>query len=164
MDKEYLLAHLLAQSEAGSEFRSWPAHITLVPWFNVEDLPTFMNSLEIMTSGVQPIHTVTGSLEELGESRREEVRKILRTTELQVFHLALLGITQSRAALKDKSRHFGEAYNPHITKHSGMEAGQLITLNSFSLVEAEERQQRGNRLKTVLKTYVLLDESHETTA
>ena len=151
-DKEYMVAHLL---DSIDEFRSWPPHITLLPWMTTVDVPKLEDSFQTVADSTGLITLTTGPLE-LKDNRFEEVRKIIKTEQLDELHMALLGAAKHIGQFGPKIKHFGRpGYNPHITKHSGISEGDDILMRSFSLIEAEEKRPEENRLKTVIGTFRL---------
>ncbi|MGZ6005378.1 MAG: 2'-5' RNA ligase family protein [Candidatus Saccharimonadales bacterium] len=167
MAKEYMLAHLLEEPRQENDiFKSWPAHITVLPWFVCKDLVVIEDALHEACDQIEPIVVQTGPMLMLGPKHDKPARQVGKTPKLQRMHLDILDVISNPdngARIQNKIEYFGNAYNPHITKHARFDEGQPVIIDQISLVSASEIEPNNHRLKVIERTFKL-GLGHEATA
>lgn len=158
-----MLAHMVEPMPALQEFRIWPQHITLVPWFDTDNPERLKQELEIVAGDILPLSLTIGEMAIFGARRGKPltVRLIQKSPGIEELHEKLINITEKYGELVSE-RYIRERYTPHITRRDGVifEVGQTHVLNSFDLIEAP-RGSGGNKPKVSRARF---EASHESTA
>lgn len=149
-----MIAHFTEQVDPGYEFKDWPLHISILPWFR-RNKAIVVAELELTVEHMKSCRIALGAkalgdVELFGMDENIPVRRVRDCTSLGVMHGMLL--SQFQLDLEDKT-FIGGAYNPHLTIRENEDPGEgfEIDINDISLVEY------GKPVKKVVRTFNLRD-------
>lgn len=145
MTKEYVVVALIHPMNMGDVFESWPLHMTLVPWFTLDNKRLFMDDAQKLAKRYSRIDSVVGEVRQWGNL---SVNVLERTPRLHSLHIDLLQLVRSHGQLKVREQYTGEHYTPHIThqKYTSVMKGEHVVISSIYLVE----KSADSRLKKVI--------------
>jgi len=158
-EKRLMIAHFVDPIDSGRQFDTWPLHITLMPWFRMNELAAEekleeaardMRSFQLAL-GETAVKTL-GNIELFGQNIDIPARRIVEPTSLGVMHGRLLGEFYNK--LEDVKYVAGN-YSPHVTirENNDPGIGAKIKVDKISLIEYDKP------LKTVVRNYNLNDET-----
>jgi hypothetical protein len=154
-----ILVHLVEPKPVGYRFertrKSWPLHITLVPWFfaDSEQMPAFTSEITAVCEKITPPVSRVGNRELFGPNHDIPVNVLSDVLALKGLHIALLDIVdRTTEGLQVPSAYVGAQYRPHITRHNGMGAtqGDVIAVDSVALVNVD-----ASNICTVAQTFAV---------
>lgn len=140
-----MLVYFVEQQLEGWTFARahWPLHITLVPWFVVNDEEAVIRSLERLASRTEPVHLGVGEEDRLGSRRQVPVNLIANQRPIRRLHEKLLATLNEADVAFHEERFTGQHYVAHITrhKHDGRHCneGEELTVTEFQLVRLLNR-------------------------
>ncbi len=121
-------------------FSEWPLHLTLAPWFNIDnvDLPKFIDLLDNLFDQSGPLMIRLKDKQWFGHNREVPVMIVDDNERLIKLHESLLsGINQiGRIIATD---HTGNNYRPHITLKDNhkLTSGRKFDLNKIYIVSGQ---------------------------
>lgn len=141
-----LLACLMLDKVTRQEkFKTWPLHLTLVPWFEIsgQKLSVFLKNTELLGKGMPRVTLRVAGLDHFGP-RKLRVTLIEPSDALVNLHYKLLDIIQECDAKLINSNHIKQNYKPHVTNRGrrGPSRKQIICrqLHLVARCEDGERQ------------------------
>jgi 2'-5' RNA ligase len=149
--KEYLIVYLLEQLPKGLDFGRWPLHITIVPWFEIEDPAKAAEILKQVCQTHKPFWATVGPTALFGSKNNLPVHTISNPNSLVSLHKELTYLLEAANAKFPNDKNLGKNYIPHITKKSfgKVQQGYRIDIDKIHLVEAPIAN-RLTRLKKVI--------------
>jgi 2'-5' RNA ligase len=124
----------------GSQFRQWPLHVTLVPWFRLaSDSESLAHGLELALRNLAPFTVRAGSAAHFGP-RKRLVRLLEASEELRtVEHKVRSYLHKKRAWLVDETtkRHYD--FRPHVTARAEQQLGADAQLRVERLYIVEQK-------------------------
>ncbi len=135
--KEYIIAYVLEPLTTGQTFGRWPLHITIVPWFEIDNIDKAVEAVNRVVNTHKPFTVTVGQTAYFGPRQNVEVNKI-NSAPLYALHQALSQVLEASGA-KFRHRHYmGNHFNPHITKKSfaRVQPGYELNIKNILLVEA----------------------------
>ncbi|HSX45544.1 MAG TPA: 2'-5' RNA ligase family protein [Candidatus Saccharimonadia bacterium] len=143
-----LVCAFVESPDEGAEFKDWPLHVTVVPWFRIKDrsgaLATEIHDkLEIRT----PFHVVIGDETEMGHSKT--VNLVGCPTHFTEIEEQVRDILKAHDAwLVDETTKKPRDYRPHVTaqKDDRLYRGDTFICEALFIVE-----QKGGHKKVVAK-------------
>lgn len=158
---EHLVVIMLEQVQKGVEFEIWPAHITIVPWFPVDDEKKLDQILESVAAKHKKFMVSAGKVEEWGKKEKYLVQKIDEQGSLHRLHWEILHILEKNGFHVHQKDFLGEKYTPHIAlrnrlqKREELETGKEIAVKNFSLFKQLRLKKSGRMIKALVKDYEL---------
>lgn len=145
----------------GQKFEIWERHITVVPWFPVED----ENRLDGVLTGAAQRHkrfsVKAGKVEEWGRKEKYQVQKIDSDWRLLSLHWDIFRSLEKNNFPIHQKDYMGDKYSPHIALRNSLQKGKPvgrgleITINQFTLVKQDRLKGSGRMIKTAVKNYEL---------
>lgn len=138
--KPMILTVMVGGGVVGQKFRSkdWPLHITLVPWFNVDDTVLFEEKLQALLVHTNPFDVTVGEHAVFGNpARPKDVQLIQPSIELLQLHDRLLELVRIHGYIERSLSYVGKGYRPHISAYGNRTAqpGDLVKINNVWLTE-----------------------------
>lgn len=116
----------------------WPLHITLVPWFTVDDEEAIERSLDRVAAATAPLRLGVGELDNFGVRHNIPVNIIVNQEPVKALHDKLVGTLGEADIAYHEQRFMGQEYIAHITRHEvdgrHSNEGEEIMVNDFHLV------------------------------
>ncbi len=164
MAERSIIVSSLDPIKAGEQFKKWPRHITVVPWFFIPETskPSFKQALKKRAKNTSRL-TVIGDREALfGPKHDVRVRTLREIGLLANLHSLLLEDIKFFDG-KVASEYIAQNYVPHVTYQDGrgIAAGEVLQLNAVQLIEDDT-----GGMRTVEQSYALSAEeaSNEATS
>lgn len=151
-----MIAHILEPLPKGSEFVSWPLHITIVPWFGGSG-DNAIKAMRAVVRQTQPFTIGTGSREFFGSKRDKPVRLMRHEDKLHQLHNNLLDSLAGYGLTLNSTVHISAEYRPHVIdkQNQALGEGEELRINRVELIEAGKEQPRQNRTKYLTeRTYL----------
>lgn len=140
------------------QFRTWPLHITLVPWVRA-DYDSIQNVAETVAGRNQRFLVRNIGSDYFGPNRNRYVRTLERNPEIVTLHNSLLSHLDEKHISYGGLRYVMEDYRPHVTvnqKHSMLVPPEIL-VDSITIVEKNEED--GCRMAR--DTYYLIAEQQK---
>jgi 2'-5' RNA ligase superfamily protein len=104
---------------AGGEFKQWPLHVTLVPWFRVDmSSEELAKGLKAALAGMRQFEARVGRETTLGHGKT--VNLIQAPAQFEDMELSLRSaLKRQQAWLVDETTKRKSAYKPHVTALAG---------------------------------------------
>jgi len=150
-EREYIIAILLGPTKEPDRFIGWPPHMTVVPWFcidNVDEAIAVLQKVSVISRAFK-INIAKPDL--FGPRHTVPVLRV-NAIELEQVHNILLGELENIGAEFVAPQYMGPNFNPHITIKQNMpiQSGNVIEINKLWLIEATSYEDRRTRLKKVI--------------
>lgn len=151
---EYLIAHLMDQPT--EEFKQWPRHLTLVPWFEISDTEQLCSDIEVVAAEFSPLVLSVRGLSQVTSRSKPQNQILEKTIELQQLHNSLVGTIQSGGTIRNLGE-IGANFEPKVRIKGAkpLRPGGKVTVEHFSLIQALESKETRNRTKRLVKTFAL---------
>jgi hypothetical protein len=123
----------------GDTFPRWPLHVTVVPWFRLNDQTDHI--VEGLTESLQPIvpFTATSEMQSMLGPRRNRPAMLLRKpTPFQVIEQRVRTyFHKKRAWLVDETTKVRQVYRPHVTfqQDERLRPGETFQCDRLYVVE-----------------------------
>lgn len=141
------------------EFVIWPMHITIVPWFSVEDEKKLDEILQKIASRQEAFDVTVGRVEEWGKKEKFEVIRINDPGNLHRLHWDVFHALEKNGFPVHQKEHLGSSYRPHIAirnrKSHKIPEGDSIAIISFCLFKQLRQKKTGTMIKEMSKEYFL---------
>jgi 2'-5' RNA ligase len=134
-----LICGFVERLELGFQFKTWPLHITVVPWFRL-DAPS-----DAMAQGLeQALHTIrpfeaTGADQTMFGPRRQRPATLLQqpTPFSDIEQKVRTYLHKKRAWLVDETTKLRREYRPHVTaqRERRLEQGTVFQCERLYIVE-----------------------------
>ena len=148
MAEKLFLASSLEPLHKGDQFKDWPLHVTVVPWFQVNLYRAFENALgnkihslsPVQITGsseIVPLRTVGGDEALFGPEEDVRVRKLRDIGALASLHDTLLSMIERFDGQLEDTTYTGTHYVPHVTfleDGRGIEEGERVELPGMQLI------------------------------
>lgn len=165
MSERLTIPHFIKEIPAGTEFKQWPLHITLLPWF-LGELSEVQAELATAAEDLKSCHVTIGEkgvknsrelgdVEYFGPSGDVAVRLLKESTNLGVIHGMLL--RSFHKYIEDKT-YIGGGYNPHLTIRGNEDPGAEYVVDVDKLYLVRYINVLGGK---VVEQVVYLDEPSE---
>lgn len=134
-----LLCAFVAPIALNAEFKEWPLHVTVMPWFRTPASSAQLAQLLTLNfEAVQPFEAEVGSLANFGAKNELPVNLIEQPTPFAVLEqMASLALVSSGVQLV--SRRF-RPYRPHVTvqKHAHAAPGDTFQVDKLHIIEQRD--------------------------
>lgn len=159
---EHLVVIMLEPVEFNVEFEVWPQHITIVPWFPVDDEDRLDKLLSEIASRHKPFDVTVEGQEIWGRQDKFQVLTIADNEQLRLLHQDVFhGLEVSGFPIHQKD-FLGDKYRPHISirnetqkQQSHPSIGAQLKVGEFSLIGQTRLKKTGLMIKRVKKNYRL---------
>jgi hypothetical protein len=147
LSPRFMVCHMLEKAPEGFQFSEWPLHLTVVPWFRVEE-GALLNTLLAIEATAKKVGSFAIKAKGdawYGPKGDVPVTEVEDTTggKLVKLHLGLLqGIQHSGGTILDLT-YTGESYSPHVslTKNgSSLQRDRVIHCSNITVVEKTRRE------------------------
>jgi 2'-5' RNA ligase len=134
------LVHFVEQQLEGWTINRdhWPLHITLVPWFTVDDEEAVMRSLQRVADQTSPMALAVGEQEDFGVNNEVPVNVIKNQKHILDLHETLVETLGEADTAYHEQEYMGSRYVAHITRHEvdgrHSNKGEEIIMRDFHLV------------------------------
>ena len=135
-----ILVYFVEQQLEGWTFARdhWPLHMTLVPWFQVEDEEAAVRSLARVSGQGEPLRLGVGGQEKFGVNNDIPVNVVNNQEPVMALHKKLVEALGNADTAFGEQNFVGENYQAHITLHivDGRHSndGEELLVNDFHLV------------------------------
>ena len=145
MATQYITCAFVDDYAVGDELLDWPLHITLVPWFFVDNMRQFQDDLVQHVADIHRIPVTVGEQRTWGPN---VVNVIQRSAPLHELHARLLHLITSSGELLINQQYTGLNYTPHITHQKSLSAqpGDNVTIGTVYIIKKDTAR----RAKTVI--------------
>lgn len=158
---EHLIVIML-QPPPEPEFEIWPPHITVVPWFPVDDSAKLDELLSDLARRHEPIQARAGALKQWGDREKFDVQLIIDpANKLHSLHWDVVQTLEKNHYPIHQKELLGRSYRPHITlrnslsKAIALPTGQEILIERFSLIAQKRLKGSGRMIKSEERSYEL---------
>jgi 2'-5' RNA ligase len=161
IQNEHLVVIMLKDVPIGQEFEIWEPHITIVPWFPVDDEERLNKILTIIAKKHKPVSVKAGKIEEWGRKEKYRVQKIDSDWRLLSLHLDVFNSLEKNGFPIHQKDFMGQKYSPHIAlrnklqKGKELPMGQEIMIDKFNLVKQARLKGSGRMIKSLARDYEL---------
>lgn len=159
---EHLVVIMLDHMPKGEEFEIWVRHITIVPWFPVDDTKRLDEILQNVAQRHKKFSVKAGPVEVWGRRKEKyEVQKIENDWRLQSLHLDIFSSLEKNGFPIHQKDFMDDKYDPHIALRNrlqsgnAMSEGQEIQIGGFTLVSQSRLKGSGRMIKSLVKDYEL---------
>jgi 2'-5' RNA ligase len=158
---EHLVVIMLEKIAKGKEFEVWPMHITIVPWFPVDDESKLDQLLSKIAKKHKPLEVKAGQIEQWGGKDRFQVLKIDGDWRLLSLHWEVYKALEKNGFPIHQKDYLGEKYTPHVTLRNSLadearyKDGEIINIDRFTLVKQLRLRGSGRMIKSLVKDYEL---------
>ncbi len=148
---EYMVAFLLDSKLPNGSFMRWPLHITIVPWFEIDDPSNAIEVFNKVCIAHKPFSVLVGEPTYLGPRQTIDVNIIEKSHPLDSLHRDLIDDLETAQVRFKSSKYIGDNYQPHITKKSyaRVQPGYHLKIKSLYFLEAPVANKL-SRLKKVI--------------
>jgi hypothetical protein len=141
------------------EFIIWPMHITIVPWFPVEDEAKLDEVLRKVAAKHEAFDATAGKVEEWGKKQKFSVQRIDDPGNLHRLHWDIFHSLEKNNFPVHQKDHLGASYRPHIAirnrKSHKLPEGESLPIISFCLFKQMRLKKTGTMIKELAKEYFL---------
>lgn len=134
-----LICAFVEQQTVHSALKRWPLHVTIVPWFRLDDASERLaQGLTRALKEVSPFETVMDGAAFFGIKKNRPVRLIAQPTPFSHIEAkARTYLHKKRALLIDETTKRRVAYRPHVTNQGmmGLSEGATFWCERIYIVE-----------------------------
>jgi 2'-5' RNA ligase len=158
---EHLVVIMLEPMLPDEEFEIWEPHITVVPWFPVNDESRLDKVLTRISVRHKPFAVKARKIEEWGKKEKYRVQKIDSDSRLLSLHWDVFKSLEKNDFPVHQKDFMGEKYTPHIAlrnrlqKGRDLPRGKEIDISRFTLIKQRRLKGSGRMIKTLVKDYEL---------
>jgi hypothetical protein len=159
---EHLVVIMLDHMPKSEEFEIWERHITVVPWFPVDDAKRLDEVLQKVAQRHKKFSVKAGPVEVWGRRKEKyDVQKIDNDWRLQSLHQDVFNSLEDNGYWIHQKDFMGNKYDPHIALRNRLQRGkalplgQEIMIGGFTLVSQNRLKGSGRMIKTLVKDYEL---------
>lgn len=134
-----LVVVFVEQKQVGDTFKTWPLHITIVPWFRAETSSDEL-AAEICEglADLEPFKAIVAGTAGFGRGGRKPVNLIQEPTFLSEVEQTVRNVLKRCASwLVDETTKIKRTFRPHVT-HQGAEQvyeGDILMINRLYIIE-----------------------------
>jgi 2'-5' RNA ligase len=139
LPKDRLICAFVESQAPGAQFKTWPLHITIVPWFRLSDPSAQIAAgLQEALYGAARVAVSTGAVAQFGPRGNRQVRLLLPVERLEFIEEKVRGyLHKKRAFLLDETTKKPYSFRPHVTAQNGflLPEGMTIQVTRLYIVE-----------------------------
>src|SRR5579859_4047901 len=160
---EHLVVIMLEPMQPGVQFEVWPLHITIVPWFPVNDEAKLHKTLEAAAKKHRKFIVKAGRTEKWGHQEKfdvvvvEDLGHQLHRLHWDIFH----SLEKNGFPVHQKD-FLGAKYKPHFVVRNVVQKaqsrpprGEVLKIPSFWLVNQLRLKKSGRMIKSLKREYQL---------
>lgn len=158
---EHLVVVMLAPMPIGEEFEIWDRHITIVPWFPVDDDVRLDGVLSEVAARHSKLSVSAGGLEEWGRREKYPVQLIDDHEGLDNLHQDMFENLENSGFPIHQKDFMGHKYTPHVALRNRLQKGKPIPpgtrmeIDNFTLIKQVRLKGSGRMIKTPVRNYGL---------
>jgi 2'-5' RNA ligase len=116
-----LVCALVEPQVVGVQFKTWPLHVTVVPWFRLDTLSsTIANGLALALQTMTPVRVTTDGEAKFGPRGNRSVRLLQPVEPLEQIEIKVRAyLHKKRAFLIDETTKKPYSFRPHVTAQNG---------------------------------------------
>lgn len=143
------------------EFEIWDRHITIVPWFPVDDESQLDKVLQDVAKRHDRFTVRAGEVEEWGRKEKYEVQALDNDWRLLSLHLDVFNSLEENGFPIHQRNFMAEKYSPHIAlrnrlqRGKGLPEGEELKISNFTLVSQLRMKGSSRMIKKLVKNYEL---------
>jgi len=128
-----LVCAFVENQPVGTQFKTWLLHVTIVPWFRLDEAADVLaQGLERAMYDTPPFTVTTDGEAQFGPRKNRPVRLLLPTEQLEQIEAKTRNyLHKKRAFLIDETTKKPYSFRPHVTAQSGF----LLPENASFLVD-----------------------------
>lgn len=134
-------------------------HITIVPWFPVEDEKRLDELLVKVASKHEAFDVAIGKVEQWGRKDKYQVIRVVDPGNLHRLHWDIFHSLERNGFPVHQKEHLGSSYKPHITlrnrKSRVIPENETLPVISFVLIKQLRQKKTGTMIKAIAKDYYL---------
>lgn len=133
-----LLCALIEPFETGDRFKTWPLHVTIIPWFRLADAPEAIAvGLQKALSAIHPFEAAAQGSALFGPRKRYVALLKEPTTLTEVECKARTYLHKKRAWLVDETTTKRYEFRPHVTAQGdkSLQDGDNFTVDRLYIIE-----------------------------
>jgi 2'-5' RNA ligase len=124
---------------AGTQFKTWMLHVTIVPWFRLDETAKAIgDGLERAMHEIKPVTVVTDEEALFGPRKNRPVRLLVPTDQLEQIEVKARNyLHKKRAFLIDETTKKPYRFRPHVTAQNGflLPKGTSFFIDRLYIVE-----------------------------
>lgn len=124
---------------AARQFKQWPLHVTIVPWFRLSDGSSVIAAgLKLALKTIKPFEVVGDGETMFGPSKNRLVRLLAPSQPLNTAEAKVRGyLHKKRAWLVDETTKKHYDFRPHVTAQAGssLSKGDKFVIDRLYIVE-----------------------------
>jgi len=143
-----LVCAFVDQAEEGGQFKDWPLHVTVVPWFRIETGIQLLDSeIKDKLEDINPFHVIMGDETTFG--RHKTVNLVACPTPFTEIEEQVRSLLKSHKAwLVDETTKRRRDYQPHVT---AQESARLYRGDTFICANLYIVEQKGDHKEVIAK-------------
>jgi 2'-5' RNA ligase len=138
-----LVCAFVEPQPAGHEFKDWPLHVTIVPWFRTPaSSDELAGEAKAALNGIGSFKTVAGEAEQFGYQKSKTANLIRRPTPFMIIEQQVRRLLKNHGAwLVDETTRKKRDYKPHVTaqKSTRLQLGEKFRCDRLYIVEQKGR-------------------------
>lgn len=137
---DLLVVNFIGPMQVGAQFErtrhEWPLHITMAPWFYLEDTETLSAALNGVADSADAFEVEVGGEELFGLERDVAVNVVIPQSAEMLLHRAIVSAIRDAGGVFRDERWIGQSHRPHITHHDDNRRyeGDVELFDNFHLV------------------------------
>lgn len=147
-----LVCAFVKTQTVGTQFRQWPLHVTIVPWFRADEpSEALARSLRRSLKNIEPFVAIAGGEALFGARKSKPVRLLRPVQSFKLLEQAVRAcLHQKRAWLVDETTKTRRDFVPHVTDQA---ASRLAEGDRFWCTQLYIVEQKGNYKEIVSEIY-----------
>jgi len=136
-----LICGFVEKQEVGTRFKTWLLHLTIVPWFRLDEASVIIASgLERAMYDIEPLELTTGGKAAFGPRKNRMVRLLAPTEQLERIETKVRAyLHKKRAFLVDETTRKPYGFRPHVTAQNGFLLPENVRLRVDRLYIVEQK-------------------------
>jgi 2'-5' RNA ligase len=136
-----LICAFLEPPVSGAQFKTWPLHVTIVPWFRLSDSSTQIASgLQVALREVKVAVISTGDEAQFGPRGNRQVRLLWPVEQLELIEAKVRNyLHKKRAFMLDETTKKPYNFRPHITAQNGFLLPESVPIRIAQLYIVEQK-------------------------
>src|SRR5437764_1481346 len=111
-----LVCAFIQPLDVGAQFKKWPLHVTVVPWFRFKDgSEQIAHGLQEALKPIQPFAAEVGEEVRFGPKKNRPANLLLTSRFTEIEQRTRAYLHKKRAWLVDETTKVKRPYKPHIT-------------------------------------------------
>jgi len=136
--RRYAAAYMLDKPKLGEVFTKWPLHITVLPWFECQDIAIYVGMLEKTARKIRPFYVTVGREADFGPDGGVPVKLVNKTYPLTELHATVCRLLMyGKGHAGSREERITRPWRPHITVRGDrhISTGTKVLVDSLDIVE-----------------------------